>query len=214
MSPKTRIWALLTALVCIVILALGIVGGLLPQLAAASGTFGLVGETQQRNGALRAQIDALKQQQDRLDEISQEVEELRSAIPDTAASSEWVRELAAIEQQSGATLTAFGVSTPAEPAAAPAEADSESADAAAEEDGAAAEDATGADAATTPVTVSSGVLTVPIQLTVKGSEEQITEFVRLLQTSKRLVTVQLVTQTATGDGWESTVTGAFYVSQG
>ncbi len=208
MSSKTRIWVLLTVVVCIVVLVLGVAGGLLPQFAAAGGTLGLAADSEQRNELSRAQIDMLKQREGRLDELSSELEELRRAIPDTAASADWVRELARIEQESGARVIAFSLATPAvgDESTAPAE----DAETGAEEE---TDAGAGAAAAAPVVEATGGILVVPIELAISGDENQVTEFVRLLQTGERLVLVRMLTQRSTGDTWEADISGDFYVLQ-
>lgn len=224
MSPKTRVWALLTGLVCIAVLMVGVVGGLLPQLTSAGATFALVGDTRQRNDVSRTQIAALQEQQGRLAQLTEELEELRTAIPDTAASAAWLRQLAEIEQASGASVTSFHLSTPTEGAGAEATGGSEgaeaadaedasdaaSADAPAEGDAGAASGDAGGSSAGAP---APGVLIIPFELVVTGDEAQVTEFVRLLQTGERLVTVRRVTQLVSDDGWQATVSGELYVSR-
>lgn len=211
MSSKTRIWVLLTGVVCIVVLLLGVVGGLMPQLSTAGITLGMATDAEMRNEALQTQIDELKRQEARIDDLADEVDELRRAIPDTAASADWIRELAAIEAQSGATLSTLAVTTPETNDAAAA--DDSAADASDSGEGAATPPVSGADSSTPDPSASGGVLAVPVVLTFTGSQDAVVEFVRLLQTGERLIVVRSLNLESSGEAWQGTVRGVIYVSQ-
>lgn len=112
MSAKTRIWVLGTALICGALVVLGIVGGLMPQFAVAAAT-NLQSDTQvQLNDSQREQLGRFQQAEETLDELSTELEELRKALPSTAASAEWVGEVHRFEESSGSRVTDFLVKAP------------------------------------------------------------------------------------------------------
>lgn len=181
MSAKTRMWVLLTGLVCAVIVAFGFVGGFVPHLAQAGTTFRLAHEEAQRNDAARAEIESLQEQQGRIDELASELSELRTAIPDSAESAEWLRELAAMEERSGARIASFALSS--------------------------AETVAGDESAST-------IADVPVEMVVTGTDEQVTAFVRLLQTGERLVVLRSVDHTLEGDTWQARLEGVLYVARG
>ena len=211
MSSRTRIWVLLTVVVCIGVLLIGVVGGLLPQLTAAGGTASLASDTEQRNENMRAHLEQLKDQESRIDDLSDEIEELRRAIPDTAGSADWAREIVELEQASGAVVTLFEVEPPLETAAgASGEPVAPPAEGAEESDEPAVDPAPDTD---TAPAAPAGTIVVPFMLTVTGDEAQTVEFVRMLQTGHRLVTVEIIDLHTSGDGWEAIITGVFYVSQ-
>lgn len=210
MSSKTRIWVLLTGVVCVVVLLLGVVGGLMPQLSTAGITLGMATDAETRNEALQTQIDELKRQEARIDDLADEVDELRRAIPDTAASADWIRELAEIETQSGATVSAFAVTTPEADDAAAAASTAEASEASEE---ASAPPTSGADPSMPDSSASGGVLTVPVVLTFTGSQEAVVEFVGLLQAGERLIVIRSLNLESSGEAWQGTARGVIYVSQ-
>jgi len=111
-SAKTRIWIMGTALICGALVMLGVLGGLLPQLTAAAATNLQADSQVQVNDTQRTQLSRFQQAEETLDELSAELEELRKALPATAASADWVGQLRRFEESSGARVTGFLVKAP------------------------------------------------------------------------------------------------------
>lgn len=190
MSAKTRLWILGTAVICGALVLFGLLGGLLPQLSAASSTSSLAQSAESQNEVQRTQVQALQAAEKRMPELSQELEALRAAIPDTADSADFVRELAELEASTGARIAKFEVKPPIEDRGA---GDGSTAGAAPAAEGATADTAESADAAAPPADASVpavvGPLAIPFELEFIGSVDQVTAFVRGLQNGARLVEV-------------------------
>lgn len=195
MSGKTRLWILGTAVICGALVIFGLFAGLLPQLSSAASTAGLALSAESQNDVQRTQLAALQAAEKRMPELTRELEELHAAIPDTAESADFVRQLAMLEETTGARVKAFEVKPPVEDRgaadlnAAPA-APAPEADASAEgtSDGSGDAPAAG-DVSATAGSTAVGPLAIPIELEIIGSAEQVTAFVRGLQNGERLIEV-------------------------
>ena len=176
MNVKTRLWILGTVLICGAFVLLGVTGGLLPQLTAATSTEMLADSTEQQNEAQQAQLTRLQNAKQNGDELAATLADLRKALPDTAASTDWVSELRSIENSSKAVVTEFKLPNPLLGAAGSAQANPP-------KDGAAAGNTTAA----------SGPQTIPFTLKVTGSSRaEVADFLRRLQTGDRLVLISKV----------------------
>ncbi|MGK0721160.1 hypothetical protein [Leucobacter sp. W1478] len=208
MSAKTRLWVLITGVLCAFVVLYGVVAGLLPQLTAASGTRSLADNTALTVETQRAQLAILQQADADSEELLAELAELEIAIP---VSTDWpvfLRELASIQGQSGALLSEFlvGESILPEPAAAEATAaDPATTAEAAPTDPAVAEGTAGAAVAAT------GLVEIPITVTVTGTADQVAQFFRLLQAGDRLVFAQSVDIDSTGETTNGTLLGSVFV---
>jgi len=187
MNVKTRLWILGTVIVCGALVLLGVTGGLLPQLTAATSTEMLAGSTEQQNEAQQAQLTRLQNAKQNGDELAATLSDLRKALPDTAASADWVSELRSIENLSKAAITEFKLPNPLAGAAGSAQA---------------SPPANGTAAGNTPA--ASGPQTIPFTLKVTGSSRaEVADFLRRLQTGDRLVLVskvKLLKNEAAADG--------------
>lgn len=99
------IWKIVTALVCIAVLALGVVLGIMPRLSDA----GVANENRLAAEATNAQHEAtlafLKGENERLDEIQLELDELRGALPEGPEYTEFVTQLGELAASNGVTFT-------------------------------------------------------------------------------------------------------------
>lgn len=204
MSLKTRIWVLGTVLICGVLVLLGVLGGLLPQLTAARSTQILIGAAEMRNDAQRTQLAALVAAEPRRAVLTEQLAELREAMPATVASAAFARELHDIEGATGARVVRFSLLPPV---AATTEVAAE-----APSDGTASDTEAEAPEASA---AAGGTITIPVSLEVSGGRDQVVEFARRLQLGSRLLTVDSVEQRGGGSSAESdtlTLTGAIYVA--
>lgn len=199
---KTRIWVFGTGIVCAIVLLLGVVSGLLPQLSNANSTHQLAEDTEDQNLIFQAQLDTLSDDDANLTELNRELEDLRQAIPGDAASAAFVAQLAAIEASSGARLSAYHVLTPFVQDAVT--------DPTAEQ---VAEGEVVTDGTVPAAPTASGLQPIPLTLEVTGeTREQVADFVRALQVSDRLITVELVRiYTDDSVAWKAEIQGAIYV---
>lgn len=179
MSAKTRIWVLGTALICGALVVLGIVGGLMPQFAVAAAT-NLQSDTQvQLNDSQREQLSRFQQAEETLDELSTELEELRKALPSTAASAEWVGEVHRFEESSGSRVTDFLVKAPIS-------------DQSASEEQAPAGEEADQQAGEEPAS-SGGLIPIPVSIeAVAPDRSSASSFMRSLQTGERLFVIKSV----------------------
>lgn len=202
---KTRIWVFATGIVCAIVVLLGVVSGLLPQLSAANSTHQLADNTEDQNLIFQAQLDALSNDDANLTELNRELETLRQAIPGEAESAVFVAQLAAIEVSTGARLSAYHVLTPFDQDVVTDPTAEQVAEGEAATDGA------------VPVTpTASGLLPIPLTLEATGeTREQVVDFVRALQVGDRLITVELVRiSTGSSSVWLAEIQGAIYVYPG
>lgn len=210
MSAKTRLWVLVTGVLCAFVVLYGVVAGLLPQLSAASTTRDLADTTALTVETQRAQLATLQQADDDSAELRAELAELEIAIP---VSTDWpvfLRELSEIQAQTGAILSEFTVGQailpePAVEDPAAAEPDAETTDAAPAEDAA-------TNGGTAEVGApATGLVEIPITVTVTGTVDQVAQFFRLLQTGDRLVFAQSVDIDSTGETTNGTLLGSVFV---
>ena len=198
MSQKTRLWMIVTGLLCAIVVLYGVFAGLAPQLAVASNTHGLVENTEQLNETQRLQLTMLQGAEDNADELEGELQELQEAIPASAEWAQFLQELQGIEAATGARISGITVEPTILPevAATDPTAPVEGADAA-ETDTTVADDAAAVDAevvdttAAAPVAVT-GLVEMPIAVSLSGDPGQIAEFIRELQTADRLFVARTV----------------------
>jgi Tfp pilus assembly protein PilO len=99
------IWKLATALICVAVLALGVVLGIMPRLAEA----GLANEqriaAEGTNLAHEATLVFLKDENERIDEIQEELDLLRGALPDGPEYSAFVKQIAQYAANNNVLLT-------------------------------------------------------------------------------------------------------------
>lgn len=211
MSAKTRLWVLITGVLCAFVVLYGVVVGLLPQLNTASTTRSLADTTAFTVETQRAQLAILQQADEDSAELLSELEELEIAIPVTTDWPVFLRELANIQGQSGAILSEFTVGQSILPT--PAAEDQAASDPAAEPatDAAAGEGASPADPAEDVAAPATGLVEIPITVTVTGTPDQVAQFFRLLQTGDRLVFAQSVDIDSTSETTNGTFLGSVFV---
>lgn len=210
MSAKTRLWVLITGVLCAFVVLYGVIAGLLPQLSAAATTRTLADTTALTVETQRAQLATLQQADEDAAALRSELEELEIAIPVTTDWPVFLRELAAIQSQSGATLSEFSVGQAILPT--PATEDPAAADPAVEAaPDAAVADASASDPAAGAAVSATGLVEIPITITVTGTPDQVAQFFRSLQTGERLVFAQSVDIDSTGETTTGTFLGSVFV---
>lgn len=201
MRTKTRLWVLVTGLLCGLVVLYGVLMGLLPQLAAASQTRVEASSARLINDAQHTQLAVLQEADRDADQLAENLTELELAIPTGGGWTEFLRELQEIQAATGAVVTGVTVqpNVPPTPEADPA---------AAADSAAATEPADGEAAAT----ASTNLVQVPVALTVTGTTEQVAEFLRQVQIGKRLFVVTNVEISDTSEATTGTATGSIYVA--
>ncbi len=211
MSTKTRLWVLVTGILCVLVVLYGVAAGFLPQLTAASQTraeaenIDFIVETQ------RLQLERLEQADRESAELARQLAELELAIPTDPEWAEFLRELQRIQFETGAVASQITVQASILPEAA--------AGATAEE--IASGDGTGADETATATaepgstgttTPTTSLIQIPLTITVTGVADQVAEFVRQLQAGGRLFTSTNLEMDSSGETTTGTVTGTIYVA--
>lgn len=212
MSTKTRLWALVTGLLCALVVLYGFLGGLAPQLAAAAQTRAESNNAQLIIDTQRLQLAKLQAADRDADQLAETLAELELAIPTGPDWPEFLRELQELQAATGAVVSEVTVQPSILPladaaAAAPAAGDAAATDAAAA-DPAATDPAAADPTAATPTT---NLIQIPLTLTVTGTTDQVAAFLRLVQTGSRLFLVSDVEIDAVGEITNGTANGSIYV---
>lgn len=174
MSAKTRLWILVTSGLCLIIVALGVVAGMLPQFERASSirldadAGAVLVDTQ------RGYLTRLAAAEEDLGALTDELRALERALPVTSEWSQFLAQLAALEAQSGAVLAEV---------------------VAGQEIGPLSDDETGdvvEDADVQGAAAAAGLTEIPLTIVVTGTADQVARYFALLQTGERLVAVRSV----------------------
>jgi len=212
----------IAALSAVVVVVLGFVVGVQPQLSAASTAEEQTGSVGEQNDAIRATIAQLQADQADLSGHQAELATLQAAVPATASLSAFIDSVNALAGSSSVTVS--GLTTADAVAYLPAPA------AVVPEAAAPTEGATAAPVApappvapelvTDPLVTSSNFSYVPVSVTVTGSYSQALEFLSQLRAAERLFGLTAFasagessgsTGSGVPDSW--TVTGNVYVLQ-
>lgn len=222
MSTKTRLWVLVTGILCVLVVLYGLAAGFLPQLTAASQTRSeaqnveFIVETQQ------LQLERLEQADRESSELARQLAELELAIPTDPEWAEFLRELQRIQSETGAVVSQISVQASILPEAAGPTAE-EVATGEGSVDGSAA-DGTAADGTTSDGSASDSTAStdgtapatsltqIPLTITLTGAADQVAEFVRQLQVGGRLFTSTNFEMDSAGETTTGTITGTIYVA--
>lgn len=213
MSQKTRLWMLVTGMLGAVVLLYGVFAGLVPLLGEASNTHALTEDVNLLNDTQRLQLTMLQQSEENSGELEKELAELQLAIPASAEWAQFLEQLQEIEAVTGARVISIAVDPSVMPEASVPETDptAEATDAAAGEDTAYADAATAEmaePAAPAPVT---GLVDLPVTISLTGDVVQVTEFMRKLQTLERLFFARSVDVTTDEEGATGTISGSIFL---
>lgn len=204
MKLDNRIWAIVTAIVSLAVLAGGWFLGVQPQLAAASASAQQQASVESQNTASRAQISQLSAAEKKKDALHSQLAELKLSVPPGVDGDGFLSEINALIGSTGVALQNFALQTPvpyvppvtaapATPAAGASPSPSPSASASAPP--AAATDSTPTIAPVTdPAITAENFITVPMTITVKGPDSAVDQFLSGLQHGDRLVLANSVTK--------------------
>ena len=223
---KNKLWLIGSVLVTSVIVVLGVLLGVQPQLDSMNGADASRAAVQSTNAGHVALLARLKHDFEDLDALTATAEALAESVPSGSAMPAFVDQLDAQSQAVGLTLTGMTVTeaqayvpvlpeVPAAAAAGSAAPDSEGASAAGSAAGAAAGSAAAEAATPAPVALITGsnFAAFPLQITVTGTYAQVLEFVASLQSGSRLFLVHGI-DTAQASGEEAlvnaTISGLVY----
>lgn len=169
-----RLWVLGTVAVIAIIVVIGWLLGISPRLAEADAAAREQQSVDTINAAQAAEIATLKEQQADLDDLRDDLDELRSAIPDAVLADDFIDQVAAAAATSGVSVTRIQFESPGPWGAA-----------AAPEGAPTPTSEPGADSPPVP-TAADGVYTVAVTLEVVGFSVQVGHFSQLLQEGDRL----------------------------
>jgi Tfp pilus assembly protein PilO len=224
---RNRMMLIAAAMTGVVVLALGFLVGVQPQLVAASSAESQQQSVEAQNETLRESLATLEADNAKLPDLKSELATLDTSVPSQAALSSFLTELDQLAGASGTTVTGFTSSdaTAYEPTttdvAAPAATDAAASDAAATEGSATAPAApTAPDLVTDPLVTATNFSSIPITVSIQGSYAQARDFLSKLQGGSRLFLVTTFASTgsseagdATGTPDQWTVGGLVYVLQ-
>lgn len=169
-AASSRIWTLATVFVMILVVALGWFLGISPKLADAARFDAERRSVEAQNDVARATIAQLELDFENIDELREQIEELRDEFPTDAAYDTAVEELLATMITAGLTLQNVGINEPAPTTA-----------------------ATLAEGETAPepeidgdgVLPTGSLLRISVSVTVNGPLSSTLAFIETLQTSPR-----------------------------
>jgi Tfp pilus assembly protein PilO len=186
---NTRIWVLTGGMLIVVILVLGGLLGVKPQLDAARASDTERQSVEALNLQHQVELAQLKEEYTHIQDTAAEVAALRTSVPSTPDLDSFTGELAQLEERYGVVVTSY-----APQAAAPFTPTEEV-------------------AAEVPSTIDATTLgTITIAITVVGTREATLAFVGALQTGTRLALVDSVNVGKPSDGLTSlSLTGLLYV---
>lgn len=186
-----RLIAIVLGMLTVGVLALGWLLGVAPKLAeaAASDTERTLVEAQ--NAASEAELIALADEFERIDDLRDELDELAVAIPSEHGLEDFLDELAAAAAASGVTIDSVTTGEAAPPTSTAPE----------------AETSTQTDAAVGP----DGLLAIPLSIGVSGPMPAVLGFSELVQTMPRLTLISTLSANDEAGTTRGSLTGALYV---
>ncbi|HEV7564864.1 MAG TPA: hypothetical protein VGO31_02770 [Microbacteriaceae bacterium] len=222
---KNRLWLIGLVAVMVVVVALGWLLGIQPQLAAAAAADQQRATVQAENAANEAVLAKLKKDYSSIDELKKQLVSLRQSVPASSEISAFVTELDTLAGAHQATVKTISVSDaePYKPPAVLAPAPTSAASPSASPTATPAPVAAAPVAPTAPAAVTNSKITaanfiaIPIQLSITGTYANVLDFVNGLQMGPRLFLVTAFSTTASTDptagagAIDSTVGGFVYV---
>ncbi|MGN7797905.1 type 4a pilus biogenesis protein PilO [Leifsonia sp. 22587] len=193
---KQRIVIAATGLAIAVVLALGYLLGVQPQLAAAGAANEQIATTLASNQAAEAQLAKLKQDYDRLSTYKDQLSQLQQSVPSSQSLDAMLSDLRALAASTGTTISQFNSGEPVAyvpPAAPAATAPSGAATSGSSPSPTPTSTAPAAPAA--PRTTTNSLITagdfvaIPVTIGVQGGTDAAIAFLGGLQHGKRLVLV-------------------------
>lgn len=228
MDPN-RLKMIVAVLTGVVVLALGFVLGVQPQLTAASTASQQTVSVDEQNASLRDGLATLEADNEKLPALQTELGTLQTSVPSQATMPAFLAEISDLATATGTTVTGFTTSdavayAPAAPAAAAPAADASSSDSTTDGTAATAEPtapvATAPELVTDPQITAANFSSIPVTVTVKGSYEQARAFLGRLQQGSRLFLVTNFASSGSSEGGSTnavpdqwTVGGLVYVLQ-
>jgi Tfp pilus assembly protein PilO len=186
MTLDNRLWILISTVVCIALLAGGWFIGVSPNLAAAAEADEQRAGVQAQNDSLRAELSSLRAASEEMPEMTGRLDKLQGSIPPGVHGSQFLAEFDRLVTGAGVTVESIALGAPARYEAPTADE---------------ASDASAAELLpqASPLVTADNFVTVPLDITVIGSNEQVLAFAGALQSATRLVLVTNVSMQRDAD---------------
>lgn len=193
MTIDNRLWAIITAFVCVLLLGAGWFVGVEPRLAAADRANEQRQTVEAQNTLARAEVARLQEAEGNRDALDAQLAELRAAVPPGVDGSGFLATLDQLVAAHGVVLASVALSDPLAYVP-PAEGDF------------------------SPLTdasiTSENFVLVPVEVAVGGTNEQVLAFLASLQSQKRLILINEVARVrdeANADLYGLAVSGYIFV---
>jgi Tfp pilus assembly protein PilO len=202
---KNRLWVIGSVLVMVVVVALGLVVGVQPQLAAIASANEQLAAVEQTNAEHEASLAKLKEDFTGIDALNQQLASLSQSVPSGTDVPAYVDQLDALAKANEVTLKSLTVAdatayTPIAPVAPAVPAASSGAPATpAPTPTAAPVAAPGAPPVTNAKITDKNFASLAVTISISGSYGNVLNFVNGLQTGTRLFLVTGLTTTAAAD---------------
>jgi hypothetical protein len=109
---NNRIWTLAAAIVCIAIVALGLVVGILPKLAESAAADLSRVSIDAQNAIYEGELVRLQKEFEGLDDIVAELEELQQSLPAGHDEAAWLRQVSAAAASTGVLVSDYTQDVP------------------------------------------------------------------------------------------------------
>jgi Tfp pilus assembly protein PilO len=203
---STRLWLIGIVLVAVVLSALGWFAGIQPKLAESSAADKERSSVESTNAAHEQTLLVLRELDQKLPELEDELAELRVELPADTAVSTLLGQLNELAVQNSVGIESITAGTPLKFATPPVD-PAASADPPAGEEGAPATDAPAA--AVSPVI--EGLVSIPVTVSVTGDAERLKSFIEGVQFGERLYLMTDLSIDLSGAGGTATLDGLVYV---
>ncbi|WP_167050526.1 hypothetical protein [Salinibacterium sp. ZJ77] len=194
MTLDNRLWAVITAIVCIATLILGWFVGVEPRLAAVARAAAQQLIVEEQNRLARSDIATMQKAAEEMDTLEAALAELRRIVPPGVDGTGFIKTVDSLVVGNGVTLAAVLFDQPV-PYVAPPEGDPLA-------------------PLSDPIITEDNFVVVPVAVSVVGGNEQVLSFLAALQSSQRLFSVTSVSKNQSEPGidvFELTVGGFIYV---
>jgi cell division septation protein DedD len=108
-AGSNRVWIIATALVAVGVIALGWFLGISPQLARASAADAERASVTTQNQVHEVELQSLKKEFANIDDLRDELDELKLALPETDQMADFISQVSALEAELGVVVTSFSV---------------------------------------------------------------------------------------------------------
>ncbi|MBO1740305.1 hypothetical protein [Leifsonia sp. TF02-11] len=200
---SNRLWIIGSVLAMVVVMVLGWVLGIQPQLASAAASTAQRLTVDETNARYAAVLAKLKSDHEHLPDLKQQLAQLAASVPADTDSSSFVKELNTVAGTCGVTIKSltFADAVAYKPPVAPQAAASTSSSGSTATPSPAPSSTTPTAPAlvTSPLVTSSNFSATPVQIGVRGSLDQVLNFLEGAQKGARLFLVTTLNSTPSTD---------------